>query len=246
MAILRSPALPAQAAAAADVVATLGTFEIQDSQGVGISRIVVTPPAGYATVTGAATNNARIFVRQLRGGNALGTIPAPGGFTATAVASGGTFAAATYYWKVTATNALGETVGSVEASAAIAANGSADLAWNAVAGANGYKVYRATAAGGENTSPALVTTITSGSTVTYTDTGTATTAGTVPAVNLTGALASLVLGAGVNLAAETPVSVPVVAQTPTVSADDVLDVVLRQNGTGLAIGAGLFVVVDVT
>lgn len=246
MAILRSPALPAQAAAAADVVATLDTFEIQDSQGVGITRVVVTPPAGYTTVTGAATNNASIFVRQLRGGTPLGTIPAPTGFTATAVATGGTFAAGTYYWKVTATNTSGETVGSVEASAAIALNGSANLAWNAVTGATGYKIYRATTAGGQSTSPALVTTITSGSTVTYTDTGTATTAGTVPVANLTGALASLVLGAGVNLVAETPVAVPVVAQTPTMSADDVLDVVLRQNGTGLAVGAGLFVVANVT
>lgn len=105
---------------------------------------------------------------------------APTGFTATAVGSGGTFAAATYFWQVTATNASGETVGSVEASAAIALNGSANLAWNAVPGATGYKVYRATSAGGESTSPALVTTITSGATVTYTDTGTATSAGAVP------------------------------------------------------------------
>ncbi len=50
--------------------------------------------------------------------------------------------------------------------------------------------------------------------------------------------ASLVLSAGTNLVAETPINVPIT--TPVaMSADDVIDVVLHQNGTGLAIGAGL-------
>jgi len=50
--------------------------------------------------------------------------------------------------------------------------------------------------------------------------------------------ASLVLSVGTNLVAETPVNVPIT--TPVaLSQDDVIDVVLHQNGTGLAIGAGL-------
>lgn len=113
---------------------------------------------------------------------------APTGFTATAVATGGTFAAATYFWKITATNSSGETVGSTEASAGIVLNGSASLAWSSVAGATGYRIYRSTVTGGQSTSPALVTTLTSGTTVAYTDTGTAVTAGAVPATatNITG------------------------------------------------------------
>jgi len=50
--------------------------------------------------------------------------------------------------------------------------------------------------------------------------------------------ASLVLAAGTNLVAETPVNVPITSPV-NLSADDVMDVVLHQNGTGLAVGAGL-------
>lgn len=84
--------------------------------------------------------------------------------------TGGTFAAATYFWVVTAVNAVGESIASNEVSAAVGANGTQIINWGVVAGATGYKVYRGTVAGGEN---ALITTIGSGATVTYTDTGTA-------------------------------------------------------------------------
>jgi hypothetical protein len=87
----------------------------------------------------------------------------------TTATSGGTFAANTYYWKVTAINPSGETAGSNEVTATIAANGTQVLNWSAISGATGYRVYRGTAAGGENL---LVATIGSGATVTYTDTGT--------------------------------------------------------------------------
>lgn len=133
--------------------------------------------AGGDTVAFAGATRPVILVR-----NSTGPLAAPTGFTATAVATGGTFAAATYYWKVTATNATGETVGSAEASAAIALNGSATLSWTAVPGATGYRVYRSTTAGGESTSPAFVSAPTGTS---YTDTGTAATAGSVPASNTT-------------------------------------------------------------
>lgn len=92
---------------------------------------------------------------------------APAGLTATPVAGGGTFAAGTYFYEVTATTALGETTVSNEASAVVALNGSVNLAWNAPNNVvTGYKVYRGTASGAENT---LVTTIV-GNTTTFTDT----------------------------------------------------------------------------
>src|SRR3546814_11480367 len=53
------------------------------------------------------------------------------------------------------------------------------LSWAAITGATGYKIYRATATGGQSTSPALVASV--GAVTTYTDTGTAVTAGAVPA-----------------------------------------------------------------
>lgn len=94
-------------------------------------------------------------------------ISAPTGMTAVAVGSGGTFAAGTYFWEVTATTALGETTVSNEASATLVLNGSANLSWTAPVGVvTGYKIYRGTVSGSENV---LVTTIV-GTATTFTDT----------------------------------------------------------------------------
>lgn len=111
----------------------------------------------------------------------VATLAAPTGVTATPVAGGGTFTAATYYWKVTALNSFGETIGSSEASAAVAANGHVTVSWTAVSGATGYNVYRSVTAGGESTSPARVASNVSGTT--FSDTGVVPTAGSVPAFN---------------------------------------------------------------
>lgn len=113
-----------------------------------------------------------------------GTLAAPTGLTASLV-SGGSLSLAPYWWQITALNAQGETIGSSQVTAAPTTTGiqAVLLAWNTVTGATGYKIYRATTSGGESTSPALVTTISSGSTTSYTDTGVATTTGAVPASN---------------------------------------------------------------
>lgn len=103
----------------------------------------------------------------------------PSGLAAAAVGSGGTFAAATYFWKITGVNAAGETTGSNEATAVIALNGSANLTWSALpAGTTGVKVYRGTVTNTENV---LVATL--GAVVAYTDTGTAGSAASVPAAS---------------------------------------------------------------
>jgi hypothetical protein len=103
----------------------------------------------------------------------------PSGLGAAANVGGGTFAAATYFWKITGTNAAGETTGSAEATVAVALNGTATLTWSALpAGTTGVKVYRGTVTNTENV---LVATL--GAVVTYTDTGIAGTAATVPAGN---------------------------------------------------------------
>ena len=108
-------------------------------------------------------------------------LAAPSGLAASPVAGGGSFAAGTYYWKITGLNAAGETVGSSEVNAVVAANGHVDLTWSALTGATGYRIYRASSSGGQNVSPALVTQV--GQVTAYTDTGTATTAGAVPAAS---------------------------------------------------------------
>lgn len=74
MAAYRSSPLPAQAGLGADVNVMVGTVEPSDGQGSGVDRIVATAPAGFATVTGAATNNVQITVRQLRAGAVVATL----------------------------------------------------------------------------------------------------------------------------------------------------------------------------
>ena len=115
----------------------------------------------------------------------------PSTLAAAANTGGGTFAAATYFWKVTGLNAAGETVGSAEATVAVTAGGSASLTWAALpAGTTGVKVYRGTATGAENV---LVATL--GAVTAYTDTGGAGVAGSPPA-NSSAVLSSLLTEAG--------------------------------------------------
>lgn len=149
-------------------------------------------PANYAFLTDTLSGN---------------SLAAPT-ITADAPASGGTFTAGTYYWRVTATNSRGETITSNEVSATLTANQKVTLSWAAISGATGYKVYRGTAPGAENI---LVTTITGGSTVSYADTGTAGTAVTPPQVS-TAAVGDLLyiweLAEPVRALANKPIYVP--------------------------------------
>ena len=110
----------------------------------------------------------------------LATILAPPSTLAAAAnVGGGTFAAGTYFWKITGSNARGETTASNEATVAVALNGTATLTWAALpAGTTAVKVYRGTVTNTENV---LVATL--GAVVTYTDTGIAGAAGSPPAVS---------------------------------------------------------------
>jgi hypothetical protein len=110
----------------------------------------------------------------------LATILAPPStLAATPNVGGGSFAAAAYFWKITGLNARGETTVSNEATCSVALNGTASLTWAALpAGTTAVKVYRGTVTNTEN---ALVATL--GAVVAYTDTGTAGTAATPPAVS---------------------------------------------------------------
>lgn len=57
-------------------------------------------------------------------------------------------------------------------------------------------------------------------------------------------VAQLALTAGNNLVAETPINVPI-SNAVNVQPDDTFDCVMHQNGTGLAIGAGVLAVIDI-
>ncbi|TDH48493.1 hypothetical protein E2F47_23540 [Mycobacterium eburneum] len=128
-------------------------------------------PAGDTIVSAVWTPSA---------GVGIGAITAPASLAVSTQNQGGSLAAGTYYWVVTATNAKGETTVSNEVNGVTTGStGAAVLTWQAVGAATGYKVYRGTAAGAENV---LVATIGSGATVTYTDTG-GSAAGTPPTSN---------------------------------------------------------------
>lgn len=114
------------------------------------------------------------------------SVAAPSGLSATLAAGGSLTSGTTYYYVVTATTYAGETTASSEVSATPSGgNLTVSLSWTAATAATGYKVYRGTSAGGENL---LVGTITSGSTVTFSDTGIAGSSATVPTSNTTGPL----------------------------------------------------------
>lgn len=104
--------------------------------------------------------------------------------------SGGSLAAGTYYYVITALNAEGETTASNEKSIAVAVNGEVLLSWAAVTGATGYRVYRGTGAGAENVYYAP------GNQTTYTDTGAVSSAGSPPAFNSTSTDTTVIANAG--------------------------------------------------
>lgn len=80
--------------------------------------------------------------------------------------TGGTLAAGTYYAKVSALNAAGESIGSAESVGVVLAGTTSSIVWTwgAVTGATGYRLTVGTSPGGENTS------ITLGAVTTYTQT----------------------------------------------------------------------------
>ncbi|MGG6461399.1 DUF3383 family protein [Solilutibacter silvestris] len=106
--------------------------------------------------------------------------------------TGGTLAAGTYYYKITAIGASGESLGSNEVSVvATGSTSSNTITWSAVTGATAYKIYRGTAAGTENVYYAPA-----GTATTYTDTNASSTAGSPPSGTDISALMGLNSGQG--------------------------------------------------
>jgi hypothetical protein len=144
---------------------------------------------------GPGFTNAQRFIYVLLQPAVASLAAPPGANTATisppvqnspaVAAGGGTWAGTgTYYYAITAVTAAGESTISNEKSAIVTAlTQTVNLSWTAVAGATSYKVYRATSSGAETSGSTLITTIGSGSTVTYADTGTAASASHAPTSN---------------------------------------------------------------
>lgn len=124
------------------------------------------------------------------GSNAVG-VAVPALAAPSTATTGGTLAAATYFYIITALTAFGETSKSNEVSqATTGATSTVGLSWAAVTGATGYRVYRSTSTGTEQ----LLATL--GAVTSYTDTGTATTLYSPPTINMSGADAPFVFDSG--------------------------------------------------
>lgn len=116
---------------------------------------------------------------------------------ATFTAGAGTLTTATYYYRVTALNAAGETVPSTETSLSVTGPAGVNVNWGAVTGATSYKVY------GRSTGAELLVATVTAPTTTWLDSGAVTPSGAMP---ITGTSASisiptnsrLDLGSGTN------------------------------------------------
>ena len=118
-------------------------------------------------VSGRGVNSGTITISTI-------ATPVNAAFTAGA----GTLAIGTYYYRVTAINANGETLPSTETSLALAAIGGVNVNWGAVTGATGYKIY-----GRSTGAELLIATV--GAVTTYLDDGSITPAGAMPTSNTT-------------------------------------------------------------
>lgn len=104
-------------------------------------------------------------------------LPAP--VNAAFTSGAGSLGAGTYYYRVSALNQQGETLGSVETSIVLGAPGGVNVNWAKVDGATGYRVYGRTTGAQQ-----LIASL--GDVATYLDGGAITPAGALPAENTTG------------------------------------------------------------
>jgi hypothetical protein len=183
------------------------------------------PTVVAAYLQGASTQSADLLQNKDANGAVLSGITNNGGLytsgvsntfgnLATPVITSPSTTGTNFYYIVTATNAAGETI----ASNVLALNTNTSIInWTQVPGATGYKIYRNTTST-FGSGLLLLATITNGTTVTYTDTGSAATAGLPPTAptgtgitiqgwaGQTSALESLTSSAGSGIALQTQVA----------------------------------------
>jgi len=141
------------------------TYDSSSFQELGLSS----SPTPF-TFNGSATPDIEFRLHVSRSGSGPSHVSATAG-------SGGSLAAGTYFYVVTAVSASGESVASDEVSATLGSTGTITVSWSAVTGATGYRVYRGASAGAETD----YYTVTGGSTTTLADDDTGTkTAGNPP------------------------------------------------------------------
>lgn len=121
------------------------------------------------TNAGSGVLNVNVAGSGLSGGNPLTT---PAGFTVTPVTGTGSLAAATYYYKLAATNTAtpawtNHTDSTLEQVCVLVSTGECTLNWTAVSNATGYLISRSTSSGAELMGPV----VSGQATVTWNDAG---------------------------------------------------------------------------
>lgn len=130
--------------------------------------------------TGVATIGQRIQM----GTFGVGILATPGAPSCTPSITAGSLAAGTYYYKIVAFDVLGRTTLAGSETASTVSSGTTGkviLTWSVVPYATGYRVYRGTSSNGQSVYYTVNNNVNGAPT--FTDTGAANTAGTVPIVN---------------------------------------------------------------
>ncbi|MBM3994532.1 MAG: hypothetical protein FJ303_10335, partial [Planctomycetes bacterium] len=174
------------------IISDLTTTNANTLTKIGGGDVILSGPNTYAGVTDIQQGNLVVRDPSALGGAAIAGVQAisvqataaPTLVTSALSASAGTLSAGTtYYYVVTAVGPYGESIASSQTSFTTSAPSQAiDLSWHVVDGATGYYVYRSTTSGsfGERLAP-----ITSGTTTSFTDTGTAGTSNSPPVLQFT-------------------------------------------------------------
>lgn len=160
-----------------------GQMSLEDiimEEGVGLSFMEATPVYTPSLLTGINTFTLPSDYLEMQYFALTDQMPSPV-ITVTDGGTGGSLSIGTYYYRVTAINATGETLPSQVSSVVLSVGTrKATITWTAITGATSYKVY------GRSTGGELYIATVTAPTITYTDAGTVTPAGAMPTQNSSG------------------------------------------------------------
>ena len=136
----------------ANVMASRNAFCVQVSAFAVVQRLEIENLFGTGVNCGTIGLQAHIYINDLRVWHCTGASSAPSGLGVVGSTSGGTLAAGTRYYVVTAIDAQGgETLVSNEVSVVNTGTTSSNtLTWTAFSGASSYRIYRGTATGAQS------------------------------------------------------------------------------------------------
>jgi len=200
----------AKATSASDIYQYSGAIQFRSDTGLTVGANFI--PTARMNIAAGGNVGIGTTVPQQRftvGSNSSMAVEmAPPTSPSAALAAGGILTVGTpYFFKITASDGVGETIASAEVTATpTSGNQTINVSWTAVTGATLYKVYRSTTSG-TYTTPAFVASVTSSP---LADAGITPSAGTIPtsttayATRLTSTGNSYLLGGGLGIGTALP------------------------------------------